>query len=205
MAFVVFEGLDGSGKSTLMEALLTELKARKIDFVQTREPGGTQLGDEIREMLLRVKGDFPFPRTEILLYEAIRAQHVQQVIQPARKKGLWVICDRFDASTVAFQGGGRGFSKEHVHWLNEFAKDGCQPDLYVLLDLPVEEAQKRIGNREKDRLELENLEFHQNVCRNYQNIVEQNPEQWLKLEASLSTEDLLQQLLAELEKRQWLA
>ena len=149
MPFVVFEGLDGSGKSSLMSALETELKSKGLVTVRTREPGGTPLGDEIRNMILRPEGPAPTPRTELLLYEASRSQHVDQVIVPALKQNKWVLCDRFSASSVAFQAGGRSISEEWVEKLNEFATNDLTPDLTILLDLSVTESKRRRQQREQ--------------------------------------------------------
>ena len=115
--FIAFEGLDGAGKSTLIQSLVEELKKQQKDFVLTREPGGTELAEKIRQLLLSTDVEKPSEKTELLLYEASRAQHVSQVIAPALEKGDWVICDRFTASTLAFQAGGRGLSESDIHWL----------------------------------------------------------------------------------------
>src|SRR5262249_14830453 len=102
MPFIAFEGLDGSGQTSLLQALQTQLQSHGYAYIRTREPGGTPLGDEIRELILRTSGIAPTPRTELLLYEASRSQHVDQVIRPSLAKGQWVLCDRFSASSVAF-------------------------------------------------------------------------------------------------------
>jgi dTMP kinase len=204
MAFLVFEGIDGSGKSTLIKGLQKELSDRQVDFITTREPGGTELGDEIRQMLLRCQGQAPAPRTELLLYAAGRAQHVDVVIEPALKKKQWVLCDRFDASSVAFQNGGRGLNREEIDWLNRFATKKIQPDLYVLLDLSVEESAKRRESREADRFEMEKQEFHQRVRDCYLRLAEEEPVRWLVMNASDKPEALLQKLISELKRRTWL-
>jgi dTMP kinase len=212
MPFIVFEGLDGSGKSTLMDALQGELQSRCIAFVRTREPGGTELGDEIRQMILRTKGPSPNARTELLLYEASRSQHVDQVILPSLQQKKWVLCDRFTASSVAFQAGGRNIDAHWVEKLNDFATQGLQPDLTVLLDLTVEESRRRrhvrsIQNKsEQDRMELEADSFHERVRRSFldlgQNSKKESP--WLVLPASHPPGQLLQILLDHLKESQWL-
>jgi dTMP kinase len=204
MAFLVFEGIDGSGKSTLIKGLQKELSDRHLEFVTTREPGGTALGDEIRQMLLRCKGETPAPRTELLLYAAGRAQHVDFVIEPAVKKNQWVLCDRFDASSVAFQSGGRGLNRDEIDWLNRFATKNVRPDLYVLLDLSVEESERRRKDREADRFEREAREFHERVRKTYLQLAESDPEHWLTLDASQTAAVLLNNLLLELKRRRWL-
>src|ERR1700761_5418793 len=116
MPFLAFEGLDGSGKSTLINGLKHEFDQRRIPFVITREPGGSVLGDEIRQMLLRVKGEAPVPRAEALLYQAGRAQHVEKLIRPALARKQWVLSDRFSASSIAFQAGGRAIARAQIEW-----------------------------------------------------------------------------------------
>jgi dTMP kinase len=205
MAFLVFEGIDGSGKSTLIKGLQKELSERQISFVTTREPGGTALGDEIRQMLLRCKGETPAPRTELLLYAAGRAQHVDFVIGPALEKKQWVLCDRFDASSVAFQSGGRGLDRAEIDWLNNFATKKIRPDLYVLLDITVEESEKRRAHREADRFEREAHDFHERVRKTYLAMAESDSKHWLKLDAAQSAPVVLNNLLSELKSRKWLS
>jgi dTMP kinase len=204
MKFIVFEGLDGAGKSTLIEGLKKDILARGEKVTLTREPGGTPLGDDIRELLLRVNGDAPVPRAELLLYEACRAQHVEKLIKPALAKGDWVVCDRFTASSVAFQAGGRGLDADDIHWLNQYAVGGCKPDLNILLDLTTDEAKKRMANRDLDRFEREEKDFHERVRQAYLQIAESDKKHWLILDASAAKEELKDRLRAELEKRKWL-
>ncbi len=210
MAFLVFEGLDGAGKSTLIQGVSSHLKSRDLESIVTREPGGTILGDELREIVTRTKLEAPTPRTELLLYEASRAQHVDRVIRPALDKGHWVLCDRFTASSVAFQGGGRDIPTESVHWLNDFATDSTKPDLQILLDLPTEESLSRIQKRQDstgqdtDRFEREAKEFHEAVRKSYLKQANDNKEKWLILDAMEQSDSLLQTLIQELVKRQWL-
>lgn len=207
MSFLVFEGLDGSGKSSLMAALEAELKRRQISFVRTREPGGTPLGDEIRQMILRPEGPAPTPRTELLLYEASRAQHVDQVIRPALAKGEWVLCDRFSASSVAFQSGGRAISEAQVQELNQFATDGLKADLTVLLDLPVEESRRRREKRSdatgevEDRIEKEKDSFHEKVRQSFLAQAKADEKTWLVLDARRTPAELAQDLLTALGAR----
>lgn len=207
MIFLVFEGLDGSGKSSLMKALEGELQKRQIEFIRTREPGGTPLGDEIRNMILRTAGPAPVARAELLLYEASRAQHVDQVIRPALEKKMWVLCDRFSASSVAFQGGGREISVADVIKLNEFATGGLKPQVSVLLDLSVEESRRRRQGRGailgegEDRIEAEADSFHEKVRQSFLSQAAQDPEAWLVLDAQNTPEILFQQLIQHLSKK----
>jgi dTMP kinase len=204
MAFIVFEGLDGAGKTTLIKGLEEQLALQRIVYRVTREPGGTELGDEIRQILLRCKGDIPLPRTELLLYEAGRAQHVDFVIKPALARKEWVLCDRYSASSIAFQCGGRGLEKTSVEWLNSFATDDLNPDLTILLDLSVEESIKRREHREADRFEKEAMAFHQRVRNAYLQLAEAEKSRWIVLDASVPVEESLSILLKELKKRRWL-
>lgn len=207
MKFLVFEGLDGSGKSSLMVALERELERRGIAFQRTREPGGTPLGDEIRQMILRKEGPSPLPRAELLLYEASRAQHVDQVIRPTLEKGVWVLCDRFAASSVAFQGGGRDISEKEVVMLNNFATGGLKADLTILLDLSVEESRKRRQGRgekngeSEDRIESEADSFHEKVRQSFLKQAHEQAGTWLVLNAKETPEVLFQQLLKALAEK----
>lgn len=207
MKFLVFEGLDGSGKSSLMMALERELQERNISFYRTREPGGTPLGDEIRNMILRKEGPAPMPRAELLLYEASRAQHVDQVIRPKLASGMWVLCDRFAASSVAFQGGGREISETDVIALNDFATGGLKPDLTILLDLSVEESRRRRQGRGEqngegeDRIESEADSFHEKVRQSFLKQARADEASWLVLNAQETPAVLFQHLLKALTER----
>jgi dTMP kinase len=207
MRFLAFEGLDGSGKSTLIQGLKTEFEKRSVAYILTREPGGSSLGAEIRHMLQRKDGEAPVPRAEALLFQADRAQHVEKVIKPALARDKWVLSDRFAASSVAFQAAGRDIKIEEIEWLNRFSTAGLQPDLYVLLDLTVEESAKRMAGRglEADRFESEGKEFHQKVRDAYLRLAKADPARWLVLSASEKPEQLFVNLLKELRGRKWLA
>lgn len=210
MPFIVFEGLDGSGKSSLMAALETELRSKNLPVFRTREPGGTPLGDEIRNLILRRDGPAPTPRTELLLYEASRAQHVDQIIRPRLKAGEWVLCDRFSASSIAFQAGGREISEAWVERLNDFATDGLRPELTVLLDLSVDESRRRRNFRQshggevEDRMESETDSFHQRVRQSFLEQAQRNLRHWLVLDAAATPEALLKTLLTHIYSLQWL-
>ncbi|MFZ9282018.1 MAG: dTMP kinase [Prochlorococcaceae cyanobacterium] len=157
--FVVLEGIDGCGKSTQLQALAAWLPASGllesgVEVRLTREPGGTALGQALRELLLHPPGGAaPETTAELLLYAADRAQHVQQLIEPALAAGHWVLSDRFSGSTAAYQGYGRGLSLETIAQLEQIATGGLQPDLTLWLDLPLAEACRRRGHRPADRIE----------------------------------------------------
>lgn len=210
MRFIVFEGLDGSGKSSLMKQLEDELTGRGFSFLRTREPGGTPLGDEIRHLILRKDGDAPSPRTELLLYEASRAQHVDRVIRPALRRGAWVLSDRFSASSVAFQAGGRAIAEEKVHELNHFATDGLEPDLTILIDLSVEESRRRRQKRAdqsgegEDRIESEADVFHERVRQSFLQQARRAEKRWLVLDGGESPDVLKGRMMGHLRERGWL-
>lgn len=203
--FLVFEGLDGSGKSTLIKLLESELQNRGETFVVTREPGGTQLAEEIRGLLLKTGAEAPVAATELLLYAASRAQHVAMKIQPALKEGKWILCDRFLASSVAFQCFARGLSRANTDWLNQFAIQGTRPDLTVLLDLTVDESlDRQKGRAEKDRMESEAVAFHERVRQGYLEQAKDDSSNWLVLDARRTPEQLKSDVMAALKERGWL-
>jgi dTMP kinase len=209
MAFIVFEGLDGAGKSSLIQLLVSELKSRAMPHIITREPGGTLLGEELRTILLRTNGEAPVARAELLLYQAIRAQHVEVKIKPALANHQWVICDRYTASSIAFQAGGRGISEKDIETLNHFSTNQLEPHLFVLLDLPVEESLKRIQKRvdagqDKDRFEKEEKDFHERIRTSYLKQARAKPELWLTLDARESSESMFAILQKRLQEKQWL-
>lgn len=210
MFFVVFEGLDGSGKSSLMKMLNQHLNASSIPTVVTREPGGTEVGDQLRDLILQKRENAPTARTELLMYQASRAQHVDLIIRPALDNSKWVLCDRFSASSMAFQGGGRGISKDEVRWLNNFSTENLVPHLTVLLDLSVEESRRRRQSRSDqtgsidDRIESEKEDFHQRVRQAFLDQATESKQNWLVLDASLAPEKLFEILLVELKARNWI-
>lgn len=211
MAFIVFEGLDASGKSTLMKKVGEELTKRSITFEQVRDPGSTELGEEVRHLLLRPEGEAPCPEAEILLYEAARAQMVQKKIRPALEASKWVLSDRFTSSTLAFQAFARGLDHKQVEDLNAFATQGCEPDLFVLLDISLKESHKRKLSRSQaegavlDRMELEASQFQEKVRQGYLSQAKEKPQQWLVLDATDSPQALCHSFFQEVQRRKWLA
>lgn len=193
-----------------MKRLSQTLKDRNIDHELTREPGGTGLGDKLRDLIIS-KGPYaPTPRAELLMYEASRAQLVEMWIKPRLEKKQWVLSDRFAASSLAFQAGGRSIKEADVEWLNHFATTGLEPDLYILLDISIEESKRRRKERqektgtEEDRIEAEKDDFHIRVREQFLKLAKKNPKQWFVLSAELPTEDMLVKVLARLKDDQWL-
>lgn len=163
---ITFEGIEGSGKSTQVERLAAYLRSRGLDCLVSREPGGTEVGEQIRTILLDPKCRME-PLTELLLYLASRNQHVRQTVLPALQKGRVVILDRFSDSSVAYQGYGRGLGARLVSRLNKLATAGLKPNLTILVDLPVATGKQRKPDGKLDRLEQETVEFHERVRQGY--------------------------------------
>ena len=182
--FVAFEGGEGAGKSTQTRLLARRLSREGYEAVRTREPGGTGLGNAVRRWL-KTHTDLT-PWAELLLFSAARAQHVQEVITPALNAGQVVICDRFTASTVAYQGHGRGLTLELVNRLNEEATRGVAPDLTVLLDVDVEVGLARKEGGHVDAFESQGADFHHRVREGYHALASQEPERWLVLDGALN-------------------
>lgn len=201
MPFLTFEGIDGSGKSTLIKKLAEHLKSLSLTIEITREPGGTKLGEELREILLRTKGSAPCPEAELLIYEADRAQHVNTKIRPLLKQNAWVLSDRFYDSSSVFQGAGRKIASKSVEWLNDFASGGLKPDLTFLLDCPVEVSQARRQSRQADRFELEKTEFHETIRNGFLELAKKHADRFLVLDATESPDRLLQLAIDELKNR----
>lgn len=167
--FVAFEGIEGCGKSTQIRLLAERLDREDRPYLITREPGGSALGDALRDLLLTPAGEGIDGLTELFLLEASRRHHVRHVIRPALRDGRIVLCDRFADSSVAYQGGGRGLGVERVEQLNALATGDTRPARTILLDLPAEEGLSRVGRRAdpRDRMEQEALDFHCRVRRTY--------------------------------------
>lgn len=189
--FITFEGGDGSGKSSQASLLEHWLVGGGHTVLRTREPGGTDLGVELREIILHRRG-YVAPRAEALIYAADRAHHVATVVRPALNRGEIVLQDRYIDSSVAYQGAGRVLDAAEIRSLSTWATEGLQPALTVLLDIAPEDARERLDlSRERyDRLEAEELDFHQRVRDAYLALAEQSPERFLVLDAMHSREDL---------------
>ena len=186
--FITLEGGEGSGKSTQADLLARALEAWGRRVVSLREPGGTQLGEELRQLLLHRQTAMS-PAAELLLFLAARAELVQSVIRPALAEGAIVICDRFSDSTFAYQGYGRGLDLDELRRLNAYATGGLTPDLTVLLDLPVEAGRGR-KQRDEDAFQREDDAFHERVRQGYLELARQEPDRWLVLDGTLPTDAL---------------
>ncbi|MFC2012353.1 dTMP kinase [Chloroflexota bacterium] len=188
--FITFEGDEGSGKTTQAEVLYRRLSELKIPGVLTHEPGGTQAGDEIARLLKWSQNTSISPLAELMLFNASRAQLVEEVIQPALREGKVVICDRFADSTTAYQSYGRGLDLKMVKAVNNAATQGLKPHLTVLLDISPEASLTRIQGREKDRFEQEDIDFHNKVRQGYLKLAAAEPERWLVVDASQSKDKI---------------
>ncbi len=205
--FVTFEGIEGAGKSTAIDYLSGYLQARGYDPVLTREPGGSALGRRLRALLLDVRTGGLASRAELFLFLADRAQHVVEVIRPALEAGQVVLCDRFTDSTLAYQGHGRGLDTEYLRSLNTAATGGLEPDLTLLLDLPVRCGLERAGERNRSagmviaegRFDSESLDFHERVRRGYRALADEEPERFAIIDASQPPEDVVLQCRSAIE------
>ena len=192
--FITIEGPEGAGKSTLSRAIESHLSTHDMKCLRTREPGGTPLAEQLRDVLKRHNGSEKLHvATELLLMEAARVQHVEEVIRPALEAGTCVICDRFYDSTAAYQGGARHVDSNTIDFLNNYAVNGCHPDMTILLDLPVECGFERTSKREQtagkfDRFEQEKIEFHRTVRNTFLQLAKANPERIKVVDATRSQE-----------------
>lgn len=182
--FITFEGIEGGGKTTQATLLVEYLKSKNIPALYTREPGGTPIGDQIRKVLLNTENHPMTGLTELLLYGASRAQHVEQLIRPSLEKGMMVICDRYTDATFAYQWAGRGLDRKAVETVNQLATSGLHPDLTILLDVPVELGLERAKNRNlklnlqnrEGRFEEESISFHRRVREGYRELASREPD-----------------------------
>ena len=183
--FITLEGGEGVGKSTNLAVVTQWLQQRKIDFIVTREPGGTPLAEQIRQLLLAPREEQVSERAELLLMFAARAQHIATIIEPALAAGRWVLCDRFTDATHAYQGGGRSVSTALINQLQDIVHAELTPDLTLLLDLPVEEGMARAGQRGAlDRFEQEELSFFNRVRQRYLELAAEQPQRFRVIDAS---------------------
>lgn len=183
--FIVFEGVEGAGKTTQIQQTATWLQnCCDVEIITTREPGGTKIGQKIRQLLLDNTDGWVDRRTELLLYGADRAQHVESVIKPHLDRGNIVLCDRFTDSTIAYQGYGRGFDRTEIDRVNQLATGGLQSDLTLWLDIDVSLGLQRVATRgNPDRMERAALDFHQRVRQGYQDLANIDPDRIVRIDA----------------------
>lgn len=201
--FITFEGPDGSGKTTQISLLADYLRQQGYSVVTTREPGGTEIGDQIRRCLHDVRNTNMTPAAEILLYSASRAQHVEEIVRPALESGAVVISDRFADSTMAYQGYGRRLNLDDLAYITRFATGGLQPDVTFLLDLDVEAGIRRrtSGGDEMNRMDLQEASFHRRVRDGYLEMVASDPQRWIVIDADRSVDEVQADIRAEMRER----
>ncbi len=199
--FISFEGIDGAGKSTHIEALAQWIRERGHEVLLTREPGGTPLAEQLRELVLHQPMD---PLTEALLVFAARRDHLKQQILPALARGVTVLCDRFTDATFAYQGGGRGFDLDMLAQLESWVQQGRQPDLTVWFDLPAATAAQRRGAaRVPDRFEAQDEAFFDRAIAGYERRRQQMPQRFVRIDARGERSSVWQQIEAALRSRPW--
>lgn len=196
--FISIEGIEGAGKSTQLAFIQQYLQQQGINVVVTREPGGTELGEQIRHLLLTPREGGMSDDTELLLMFAARAEHIQQVIRPALKRGDWILCDRFVDATFAYQGGGRGIDTSRIQQISDWTLNDLQTDLTFLFDLPVEVGQARVNSRkgENDRFEQEKSAFFQDIRDCYLQRAQQEPHRLKVIDSSKSIDQIEAQLIS---------
>ena len=198
--FITFEGIEGSGKSSLIAQLKKYFKSSKLEAFFSKEPGGTDLGKEIRKILLNPKYSFD-PTSELLLLLADRAEHVQKIIRPNLQKNKLIFCDRYLDSTLAYQGSGRNLDKKIIKEMFKVL-DFPIPDLTILLDVPVQIGLSRARKRNKlDRFEKEDLNFHENVRRSYLDLAKNNSARIVLFDSSISEEELFKKAVNLIKSR----
>lgn len=204
--FIVFEGGEGTGKTTAIDAIYNWIIENKLKCMKTREPGGIKISEQIRQVILDTENKAMDPRTEALLYAAARRQHLVEKVIPALEEGTIVLCDRFIDSSLAYQGYARNLGIEEVMSINKFAIGDYMPDLSILFDLDPRIGLERINNnkeREINRLDLEKLDFHEKVRAGYNIVYENNKDRIVKINAEKSKENVINQIKNILESKIW--
>ncbi len=202
--FITFEGIEGCGKTTQAKLLIDTLHQRSVSAILTREPGGTRIGDQIRKILLHSENTDMTPMAELLLYEASRAQHVQELILPNLQNGMNVLCDRYGDASIAYQGAGRNIAPEVVREANRLATGGLQPDLTLLIDVTPEQGLSRARARnltfnfavEEGRFEEEDIRFHRAVREGYLALAQSEPTRFRLIDGSGSVEEVQRRIQA---------
>ncbi len=200
--FITFEGCEGSGKSTQISLFKEYLEQNKIDYVFTREPGGTPLAEKIRSVILSIENSSMTDECEALLYSASRAQHISEKILPCLNEGKLVLCDRYIDSSIAYQAYARGLGVDFIEKINDYAIKNCMPDYTVFLNISPEKAFKRKGGADKDdRLEQTGLEFHKKVYEGYLEILKKEPTRIISIDCLGSKAETHEKIILELKKR----
>lgn len=205
--FLTFEGIEGCGKTTQIGLLASHLKRTRLRFLITREPGGTEVGDKIRQILLSSENTRIEPLAELFLYAAARVQHFRQLIQPALSRGEIVVCDRYADATLAYQGFGRGIDQGWIEEIHARSVDNGKPDLTFLLDLPVEEGLRRAWKRmeghpvKEDRFEKEAVDFHERVRQGYLTLARREPQRIVVLDGRQDEQTLHAEIVSRLSER----
>ena len=196
--FITLEGSEGVGKTTNLAVLQECLERDGHKVLVTREPGGTPLGEQVRDLLLQLREDPMVPMAELLLVFAARAQHIETVIKPALARGDWVLSDRFTDASFAYQGGGRGLARETIEHLQDMVQATLRPDLTFYLDVAPDKGFARIGDRELDRFEREQLDFYERVRATYLGLASAEPNRFVVVDAGASIEAVGESLTAQL-------
>lgn len=201
--FITFEGPDGSGKTTQIHRLIPVLEKMGREFVSTREPGGTDIGDQVRSVIMNMKNKSMHPRAEILLFCASRAQLVEELIRPSLAQGKLVLCDRYADSTMAYQGYGHGLDLDALTRLLDFATGGLKPDLTLLFDIPAEAGlRRRLSNHDEwNRMDDYALQFHERVRSGYLTMAAAEPQRWAVINADRPPEKVHAEVVSVLMKR----
>jgi len=198
--FITIEGGEGVGKTTNMQFIEKYLRDKKINVIVTREPGGTELGETLREIMLDPAQDKICSDSELMLMFAARAQHLSQKIIPALERGDWVLCDRFTDATYAYQGGGRGIEFSRIEMLENWVQGDLRPDITILFDMPVELGMSRAASRsDPDRFEQEKMDFFERVQTSYRERATQNTTQYKIIDASKTLDEVQAQITTVLD------
>jgi len=198
--FISFEGIDGCGKSTQADLLRSYLESKGEQVELLREPGGTALSEQIREILLNPNNEKMDPSTESILLSASRAQLTREIIIPALERGNVVICDRYADSTLAYQGYGRGINLEWLEKLNAFATAGLKPDITLLVDIPVDEALNRMQSKSFDRIEMEGIEFLDKVRSGYLELTDRFSKRYFMIDGMETIEEMSKKIINKIEE-----
>ena len=201
--FITLEGCEGSGKSTQLKKLEEFLKESGVDFIFTREPGGTPIAEQIRKIILDGNNTEMCDETEALLYASSRVQHIKEKILPAKNEGKIVVCDRYIDSSFAYQAYARGLGMDFVKGVNVYAVENCMPDLTLFLDISPEDAFARKGGADKDdRLEQSGIDFHKKVYQGYKTLANDNSERIVCIDAKQGAEEVFAQIVKVLKERE---